>query len=109
MILVLVILPLALIAAAALAARTSVRNSRLQITSGGVEIHNHHQPPRVVPLAVVERFEAAQPVGAFAIVQPRTGVLALRDGTRLAVRSLHDTASGAFGINALNERLEQLR
>lgn len=109
MILVLVVLPLALIAAAAIAARISVRKSRLRITAEGIEIHNHRQAPRVVALGDVEHFEATEPTGAFSSVRPRTGVLLVRDGTRLAVRSLHDVESGAFGINALNDRLEQLR
>jgi hypothetical protein len=109
MILVLVILPLALIAAAAIAARQSIRYSRLRITADGVEIHNHRQEPRVVPIADVQRFEAKTTSGAFSSIQPRTGVLVLRDGSRLTVRSLHDTESGAFGINALNDRVNQVR
>lgn len=109
MVLVLVVFPLALVVAAFIAARQSVRNSRLRITSAGIEIDNHRQDPRVVAIADAQRFEPKATTGAFSGVQPRTAVLVLRDGTRLTVRSIHDTESGAFGIDALNDRLAQLR
>ena len=104
----LVILPLALIGASAAAAWVSVRNSSVRITRDGVEIHNHRQPPRVVPLAEVARFEAPAAVGFLSSVRPRTGVLVLTDDSRVPVRSLREPEAG-IGIDALNARVARLR
>lgn len=101
-------IPLALIGAAAIAAFLSVRLSSLRITRDGVEIHNAWQAPTVVPLAAVLRFEEAERVGMFSFVRPKTGVLVVDDGTRLAVRVLADPEAG-IGVDALNARVESLR
>ncbi len=108
LVIVLVLLPVLLLAAAAAAALISVRQSSLRITVDGVEIRNYRQPPKLVPLADVARFEPTAPVGNFTSVRPATAVLVLTDGSRLAVRSLSDPDAG-HGIDALNARVEELR
>ena len=74
---VLLLLPLVLIGGAALAAFVCVRRSYLRIASNGVEVRNYPQAPRLVPIAQVERFEAAVRVGNFASFRPATAVLYL--------------------------------
>ena len=108
MVVVLVLLPVAFLAAAAVAALISVRRSSLRITAAGVAIRNYPQPETFVPLAQVERFEVTVPTGNFPSVRPQTGVLILADGSRLPVRSLSEPDAGT-GVDALNERLESLR
>jgi len=52
----LVLLPIALVVAAAVAAFVSVRKSSLRITSAGVEVRNYRQPPRLLqPLRATGR------------------------------------------------------
>lgn len=108
MVVFLVIVPLIVLALAAGAAFVSVHNSTLRITEAGVEFRNYPSPPRVVPLADVARFEDAQAVGNFSGLRPATAVLVLRDGTRLAVRSLSAPDAGT-GVDALNARVAALR
>ncbi|MGZ4677409.1 MAG: hypothetical protein ACXVJ7_17305 [Acidimicrobiia bacterium] len=108
MLFVLIVVPAALIAAAAVLAFVSVARSSLRITSAGVEIHNHRQEPEHFPLARVDRFEPTPPVGFLSSLQPRTAVLVLTDGTRHVVRSVSDPDAGS-GIPALNARLDALR
>jgi hypothetical protein len=103
-----VLLPIALVVGAAVAAYVSVRRSSLRITTAGVEVRNYRQPPRLVPLGEVARFEEPAPVGNFAGVKPKTGVLVLTDGSRIAVRSITEPDAGT-GIDALNARLEAVR
>jgi|GEM_PF-3232383 hypothetical protein len=105
---VLVLLPVAFLAAAAVAALVSVRRSSVRMTAAGVEIRNYPQPAKLIPLAQIARFEMPVPSGNFASARPRTGVLVLTDGSRLAVRSLSEPEAG-YGIDALNARLESLR
>lgn len=105
---VLVLLPAAVLVAAAIAALVSVKRSSLRITVDGVEIRNYPQPPTRVPLAQITRFEATVPVGNFPSLRPQTGALVLADGSRLPVRSLSDPDAG-HGIDALNDRLDFLR
>jgi hypothetical protein len=104
----LVIVPLIVLALAAGAAFVSVRNSTLRITEAGVEFRNYPSPVRTVPLADVARFEDAEATGNFAGLRPATAVLVLRDGTRLAVRSLSAPDAGV-GVEALNARVAALR
>jgi hypothetical protein len=104
----LVIVPLIVLALAAGAAFVSVHNSTLRITGDGVEFRNYPSAPRTVPLADVARFEEAQAVGNFSGLRPATAVLVLRDGTRLAVRSLTAPEAGT-GVDALNARVAALR
>ena len=108
MIAFLVILPLALIAGAWLAARISVRNSRLSIGRDGIVIENHRRPRVVVPIAEADRFEPAPSVGLFSGLRPPTCVLARADGTRVPVRCIAAPEAG-IGIDALNTRLATLR
>lgn len=108
MIVVLVLLPIVVLGAAAVAAFVSVRRSTLRITADGVEYRNYPQAPRVVPLAQVRRFEDAEAVGNFSSLRPATAVLVLTDGSRLAVRSLSDPEAG-HGVDALNARVHALR
>jgi hypothetical protein len=108
MVVVLVLLPIVVLGAAAIAAFVSVRHSTLHITSVGVEFRNYPQPARVVPLAQVQRFEDAEAVGNFSSLRPATAVLVLTDGSRLAVRSLSDPDAGT-GVDALNARVQALR
>ncbi len=105
---VLVLLPVVVLVVVAVLALVSVGRSSLHITAAGVEFRNYPQPTRAIPLAEVARFEDAVATGNLPSVKPRTGVLVLTDGTRLAVRSLRDPAVG-IGIGALNARLEALR
>ena len=105
---VLVVLPVAFLAAAAVAAMVSVRRSSIRITADGVAFRNYPQPERSIPLDQVRRFEAEVPTGNFPSVRPRTGVLVLTDGSRLAVRSITDPDAG-HGVDALNHRVELLR
>ena len=105
---VLILLPLVLIGGAALAAWVCLRRSSLRIASSGVEVRNYPQAPRLVPLAEVERFEAAVRAGNFAGVRPQTAVLVLTDGSRLPVRSIEAPDAGR-GVDALNARIAQLR
>jgi hypothetical protein len=107
-VLVLVVLPLIVLALAAGAAFVSVRNSTLRITEAGVEFRNYPSLPRTFPLADVARFEDAEATGNFASLRPATAVLVLRDGTRLAVRSLSAPDAG-IGVDALNARVAALR
>ncbi len=105
---VLVLLPVAVLVAAAIAALVSVRRSSLRITADGVEIRNYPQPPKLIPLVQITRFEATVPVGNFPSLRPQTGVLVLADGSRVPVRQLSDPEAGR-GIDALNDRLDSLR
>jgi hypothetical protein len=102
------LLPVVLIGIAALAAIVSVRFSYLRITSAGVEIRNYPQPPNLVPLSQVERFESTVRAGNFARIQPATAVLVLKDGSRLPVRRIEAPDAG-HGVDALNARVAQLR
>jgi hypothetical protein len=102
------LMPLIVIAIAALAAIVSVRFSSLRITSAGVEVRNYPQAPKQVPLSQVERFEATARAGNFAIVRPATAVLVLTDGSRLPVRRIEARDAG-HGVDALNARIAQLR
>ena len=108
MVAVLLLMPLVLIGGAALAAFVSVRRSYLRITSGGVEVRNYPQAPKIVPISQVERFEAAVQVGGFASVRPTTAVLVLTDGSRLPVRRIEAPDAG-YGVDALNARIAELR
>jgi hypothetical protein len=101
-------MPLVVIGIAALAAIISVRFSHLRITSAGVEFRNYPQPPKLVPLSQVERFEATVRAGNFASIRPATAVLVLTDGSRLPVRRI-DAPDAGYGIDALNARVSQLR
>jgi hypothetical protein len=107
-VLVLFVIPVVLIGGAAVAAVISVRLSSLRITHDGVEVRNYLRTPTLIPLAQVARFEEATPVGTFASLRPKTGVLVLTNGTRLPVRALSDPEAGT-GVDALNERVESLR
>ncbi len=102
------ILPIVLIAAAAIAATISIRNSSVRVTSAGVEVANYRQPVQQVPLAQVDHFEPPAPVGWLSSLRPKTGVLVCTDGSRIVVRNLTDPEAGR-GIEALNDRLTQLR
>jgi hypothetical protein len=104
----LVLLPLVLIALAAGAAWVSVARSTLRITADGVTVHNAGMDETTVPLARVVGFEAVTPGGFMTFVRPATATLVLTDGTRLVVRRPVDPDAGA-GVDALNERLAQLR
>ena len=105
---VLVLLPVVLLGAAAVAALISVRRSSLRITAAGVEIRNYPQPAKLIPLAQVTRFEPPTVVGNFSSLRPRTALLVLTDGSRIPVRSISEPDAG-FGIDALNARVESLR
>jgi hypothetical protein len=104
----LVLLPVILIGSAALASFASVRYSSLRITSDAVEIRNFRQPPKVVPLADVDRFVPAEAFGAFSFLRPPTAVLVLTNGSRVTVRAVHEPKAG-YGVEALNERVAALR
>ena len=108
MVLFLLVIPLVVVALAAGAAFVSIRNSTLRITAAGVEFRNYPQATQTVPLPQVARFEAVQAVGNFSGLRPATAVLVLRDGTRLAVRSLTAPEAGT-GVDALNARVAALR
>jgi hypothetical protein len=108
MVAVLILLPLVLLAGAAVLAMVSVRSSTLRITADGVEYRNYPQATRVVPLAQVRRFEETEAVGNFSSLRPATAVLVLTDGSRLPVRSIADPDAGT-GVDALNARVAALR
>ena len=105
---VVLLFPVALVVAVAVAAAVVVWRSSLRITSAGVEIHNYPQSPKLIPLAQVRYFEATPRVGNFASLRPATAVLVLTDGSRVAVRSVAAPEAG-IGIDALNRRVESLR
>jgi hypothetical protein len=104
----LLLLPVILIGSAALASFAFVKLSSLRITGTGVEIRNFPQTPKLIPLASVDRFMPAEPVGAFSSLRPATGVVLLTDGSRVPVRALGEPDAG-YGIDALNDRLAALR
>jgi hypothetical protein len=104
----LVILPIVLIAGAWLAARRSVRNSRLSLTATGIVIDNHRRPRILVPIVEAVRFEPTPSVGPFSGLRPQTCVLVRTDGTRLPVRTVAAPEAG-IGIDALNARLATLQ
>ena len=106
---VLVLLPVVILAVAAVAALVSVRRSSLRITAAGITFRNYPQPERTIPLDQVVRFEAPVLTGNFPSVRPQTGVLVLTDGSRLAVRSLSDPGTGrpAFRPSGSRDRLGQ--
>jgi len=108
MVAVLILLPLVLLAGAAVLAMVSVRSSTLRITADGVEYRNYPQATRVVPLAQVRRFEENEAVGNFSSLRPATAVLVLTDGSRLPVRSIAEPDAGT-GVDALNARVAALR
>ena len=108
MVLVLVALPLLVLAAVAVLAFVSVRNSTLRITADGVEYRNYPQATQTVTLGRVVRFEDAEAVGNFSSLRPATAVLVLTDGSRLPIRSLTDPEAGT-GVDALNARVRALR
>jgi hypothetical protein len=105
---VVLLLPVALVFAAALAAVAVVWRSSLRITGAGVEIRNYPQAPILIPLRQVGHFEATPRVGNFASLRPATAVLVLTDGRRKPVRSITAPEAGK-GIDALNRRVESLR
>jgi hypothetical protein len=104
----LVVFPALLIFAVAVAAFVSVSMSTLCMTDAGVELRNFPQEQQVVPLDQVQRFVETERVGVIAKLRPVTGAIVLVDGTRVPVRKLRDW-SGAYGVDALNERLAALR
>jgi hypothetical protein len=104
----LLLLPVILIASAALASFVFVRFSSLRISGAGVEIRNFPQAPRVIPLALVDRFVPTEPVGAFAFLRPATAVLLVTDGSRVTVRAVSEPDAG-YGVDALNDRLAEMR
>jgi hypothetical protein len=97
-----------LIGATAILAFVFVRLSTLSVTSAGVEVRNYPQDVRTIPLDEVERFVPTERVGWFSSVRPATAALLLTDGSRVPVRALRER-SGAYGVDALNERLATLR
>jgi hypothetical protein len=105
---VVLLFPFALVVVAALAAVVVVARSSLHITSAGVEVRNYPQPPKLVPLAQVDHFEALPRVGNFSGLRPRTAVLVLADGSRVAVRKITAPDAGV-GVEGLNQRVESLR
>ena len=105
---VVLLIPVFLILGAWYLAAQSVRRSELSITSEGVDIRNYRRPPRLVPLAQVDHFEEHVATGNFHSLRPKTCVLVLTDGSRLAVRALTAPEAGV-GVAALNQRVESLR
>ena len=103
-----VLFPVVLIGAAAVAAFVSIRLSTVCITGHGVEYRNYPQPVTTVPLDDIERFAESERVGWLAGVQPATAALVLNDGSRVPVRSIRE-CSGAYGVDALNARLDEVR
>jgi hypothetical protein len=101
-------IPLLLIGAAAIAAAISVRRSWLRISADGVEVRNYPQPPKLIPLSAVDRFEATPPAGNLSSVRPKTAVLVLTDGSRIPVRRV-DAPDAGYGVDALNARVQSLR
>ncbi|MFM7270670.1 MAG: hypothetical protein ACKO2C_03410 [Actinomycetes bacterium] len=106
--LVLVALPAGLILAAWIAARVSVRGSRLEVTADGVLIANHRRPSITVPLDEVDAFEPTPRIGFLGGIRPPTCVLVRRDGTRVPVRRV-DAPGAGVGVGALNARIAELR
>jgi hypothetical protein len=104
----LVVFPLVLIAAVAIAAFVSVRFSTVCITRDGVEFRNYPQATTTIPLDDIDRFVETERVGWLSGVQPATAALVLNDGTRVPVRSIRD-CSGAYGVDAMNARLGEVR
>jgi hypothetical protein len=102
------LLPFVLIGAAAVLSRVFVSRSSLAITTGGVEVRNYPQAPRLIPLPQVKNFEATPRSGNFKRLRPETAVLVLADGSRVPVRTLYAPDAG-HGVDALNQRLETLR
>jgi hypothetical protein len=105
---VVLLFPFVLVLVAALAVAVVVGRSSLRITSAGVEVRNYPQAPKLIPLAHVDHFEAAPRVGNLSSVRPRTAVLVLTDGSRLAVRKMTAPDAGV-GVDGLNQRVESLR
>lgn len=106
--LVVILIPLIIVVASAIASVVFVRLSYLRITSEGVEYRNYPQPPRRIPLAQVDRFEATPKVGYLSSLRPATAALVLTDGSRLPVRRITAPDAG-YGVDALNARVDQLR
>ena len=104
----LLLFPVVLIVGAFVVSYGAVHASRLCITTDGIEIRNYPQPARAVPLDEVERFVENERVGIIAGLRPATAALWMRDGTRVPVRTVRD-CSGAYGVDALNARLAQVR
>jgi hypothetical protein len=104
----LLLFPVILVVGVAVVAFVSVSMSTLCLTDAGVELRNFPQEQRVIPLHEAQRFVETERVGWIAHVRPPTAALVLTDGTRVPVRKLRD-CSGAFGVDALNERLAALR
>ena len=102
------LLPFILAGAAVVAAVVCVGLSTLSITSAGVEFRNYPQAPKVIPLDQVVHFEAMTPAGNFKSIRPATGVLVLKDGSRLPVRKIATPDAGR-GVDVLNKRVEALR
>jgi hypothetical protein len=102
------LLPVVLIVGAFVVSYGAVYASKLCITTAGIELRNYPQPARVVPLDAVDRFLETPRVGVIAGLRPATAALAMRDGTRVPVRTVRD-CSGAQGVDALNARLAQVR
>ena len=102
------LLPLILIAVAAIVSRVFVSRSTLRITTAGVEVRNYPQAPRLVTLSEVQHFEATPRTGNFKSLRPDTAVLILVDGSRVPVRTLFAPDAG-HGVDALNQRVETLR
>lgn len=105
---VVLLVPVGLVVVVALIAAVAVGRSTLRVTSAGVEIRNYPQPPKLIPLAQVERFEAIPRAGNFASIRPETAVLVLTDGSRLTVRKVADPEAG-HGVDALNRFVASLR
>ncbi len=106
--LVFVLIPVVAVVAAAMAAVIFVSKSSLRITRDGVEIRNYPQPPRVLPLEQVERFEDTPRAGNVSSIRPSTAVLVLTDGSRVPVRRIVEPEAGR-GVDALNKRLAALK
>jgi hypothetical protein len=105
---VVLLFPFALVLVAALATLVVVVRSSLRITSGGVEVRNYPQAPKLIPLAQVDHFEDAPRVGNLSSLRPRTAVLVLTDGSRVAVRKVSAPDAGV-GVDGLNQRVDSLR
>jgi hypothetical protein len=107
-VLVFVLIPVVAVVAAAIAAAVSVSKSSLRISAEGVEIRNYPQPPRLIPLADVERFEETPSVGNLSSLRPATAVLVCTNGARVPVRRIVEPEAGR-GVDALNARLASLK
>ena len=104
----LLLLPVVLIGAAALVSYTFVRMSTLRLTRDAAVIRNYPQAQMSIDLARIDRFVPAAPAGTFAFLRPATAVLVLTDGSKVAVRCIHEPEAGS-GVDALNERVAVLR